>query len=194
MIDQHSNLAEKFIKKGFWLYFFSFIMAPIGYIVKIMISGDISVSELGIIYGILSLIILLAAYNDLGLTDSLSYFIPKYIQEKRYDKVKTILVYTIIAQLITGSSIAAFFYFGAEFISTYYFGNSEAIESLKIFAFFFLGINIFQVISTFFMSIQNTFYNKVVEFLRMLFVLISCLFIFFSDLGNIVYYSYTWII
>jgi hypothetical protein len=50
MIDQHKTLSEKFIKKGFWLYLFSFIIAPIGYIIKIIISGELSVSELGILY------------------------------------------------------------------------------------------------------------------------------------------------
>jgi hypothetical protein len=46
MIEQHKTLSEKFIKKGFWLYLFSFIIAPIGYVIKIIISGNISVSDL----------------------------------------------------------------------------------------------------------------------------------------------------
>jgi hypothetical protein len=50
MIDQHSSLAEKFLKKGFWLYLFSFIIAPIGYVIKIVISGELTVSEVGILY------------------------------------------------------------------------------------------------------------------------------------------------
>jgi hypothetical protein len=46
MIEQHKTLSEKFIKKGFWLYLFSFIIAPIGYVIKIIISGNISISDL----------------------------------------------------------------------------------------------------------------------------------------------------
>jgi hypothetical protein len=65
MIDQHNSLAEKFLKKGFWLYLFSFIIAPIGYIIKIIISGELTVSEVGILYGIISLITMISAYNDL---------------------------------------------------------------------------------------------------------------------------------
>jgi hypothetical protein len=53
------------------------------------------------LYGIISLITLLSAYNDLGMTDSLNYFIPKFITDKRYDKVKSILVYAFIAQMTT---------------------------------------------------------------------------------------------
>jgi hypothetical protein len=65
MIDQHTSLSEKFLKKGFWLYLFSFIIAPMGYVIKIILSGELEVSEVGIIYGIISLIVMLSAYNDL---------------------------------------------------------------------------------------------------------------------------------
>jgi len=45
MIDQYASLGEKFLKKGFWLYLFSFIIAPMGYIIKIIISGELTVEE-----------------------------------------------------------------------------------------------------------------------------------------------------
>ncbi|MCD5380397.1 oligosaccharide flippase family protein, partial [Candidatus Gracilibacteria bacterium] len=194
MIDQHSSLAEKFLKKGFWLYLFSFIIAPIGYIIKIIISGEISVSELGILYGIISLITLLSSFNDLGMSESLMHFIPKYITEKKYNYVQSLLVYAFLAQTISGILIACFFYFGADFIATNYFKSDQAIQALKIFAFFFIGINIFQIIEKFFLAIQNTFYSKLIEFVRMGFILISVIFIFFGDLGNLINYSYSWVI
>lgn len=65
MLNSSESLSEKFIKKGFWLYFFTFIIAPIGYIVKVMISRDLSVEEVGILYGIISFLMLLSVYNDL---------------------------------------------------------------------------------------------------------------------------------
>lgn len=194
MIEQHGSLAEKFLKKWVWLYLFSFIIGPIGYIIKIIISGELSVSEVWILYGIMSLMILISAYNDLWLTDSLNFFIPKYISESRYDKVKTILTYTLIAQFLTGISIACFFFFAADFIATSYFKDIAAIGALKAFAFFFLGINMFQMIHTFFLAIQNTLLHKLVELIRMWFVLISTLIFFFLDMKTLTYFSYSWII
>ncbi|MDP2090221.1 MAG: oligosaccharide flippase family protein [Candidatus Gracilibacteria bacterium] len=194
MIEQHNSLSEKFIKKGIWLYLFSFIIGPLGYIIKIIISTELSVSEVGILYGIISLITLVSAYNDLGLTDGMNYYIPKFITENRYDKVKSILAYTIIAQLITGMSIALFFFFGSEYIANSYFKDPVAGDILKIFALFFLGINIFQVISTFFMVIQNTFYNKILDFSRTIFMLLFILFLYYFDIANIINISYIWLI
>lgn len=194
MIDQHESLSEKFLKKGFWLYLFSFIIAPIWYIIKIIISWELTVSEVWILYWIISLVTLISAYNDLWMTESLKHFIPQFVTKKRYDKVKSILFYAFVSQIITSLFIAAFFFFWADFISNSYFKTDAAKEILKVFALFFIGINIFQVISTFFIAIQNTFLNKLTELIRMWFVMISVLFIFFYDLSSLINYSYTWII
>jgi len=195
MIEQHKSLSEKFLKKGFWLYLFSFIIAPIWYIIKIIISGELTVSEVWILYWVVSLIILLSAYNDMWLTDSMNYFVPKFITDKRYDKVKSIITYALITQITTWIIIASFFMFWADYIAINYFKTESASYILKVFSFFFLWINLFQIISTFFLVVQNTFYHKIVELIRILSTLFFVLLIFFTDIpSNIVNYSYTWII
>ena len=194
MIDAHKSLSEKFLKKGFWLYFFGFIIAPMAYIIKIIVSNELQVEEVWIIYWILSLIMILSAFNDFWITESLKHFIPEFVNEKRYDKVKTLLVYAFIIQSITGWIIAAFFYFWAPFIAASYLKTDLATWSLKIFAFFFLWINIFQTIHTFFLSIQNTFYNKLIDLVRTTTVMIWILSVLFLDIGSLENYSYAWIV
>ena len=194
MIDQHNSLAEKFLKKWFWLYLFSFIIAPIWYIIKIIISGELTVSEVGILYWIISLIVMISAYNDLGMSESINHFIPQFVAEKRYDKVKTILVYAFIAQMSTGITIAAWFVLWADWLALNYFKSESAIIALKIFAFYFLGINVIQILSMFFSSIQNTFAQKIIELIRMWFTLIATIGIFFFDMSSLINYSYAWII
>ena len=39
-------LKNKLIRNGFWLYFFQFIVAPAGYLIKIMISKELSVEDI----------------------------------------------------------------------------------------------------------------------------------------------------
>ena len=51
-IQQDIPLKEKLIKKGFWLYFLSFIMAPTGYLIKMMISRTLSVEDIGLFYSV----------------------------------------------------------------------------------------------------------------------------------------------
>lgn len=194
MIDQHNSLAEKFLKKWFWLYLFSFIIAPIWYIIKIIISGELTVSEVWILYGIISLVTMISAYNDLGMSESMQYFLPKFISEKRYDKVKTLLLFAFFIQIITSLIIVVIFYFGSTFIAENYFKTLAAKETLQVFAFFFLGLNFFQTLSQFFLAVQDTFAHKWTEFLRMWFIMLSVLFIFLWNWWSLLEYSYSWLV
>lgn len=193
MIDQHASLAEKFLKKGFWLYFFSFIIAPIGYVIKILVSQDLSVSEVGILYGVISIVTLLSAFSDFWIRESLSYFIPRFEEQRRPDRIKSLLVFWFIVQLITGLFIFTLLFFWADFIAQNYFKSDTATSILKVFSFFFLGINLFQLINNFFMAVQNTFLQKLTELIRMWFVMLSIISIYFLDIWNILLYSYSWI-
>ena len=111
MFNQSESLGEKFIRKGFWLYFFSFISAPIGYILKIIFSYNLTIDELGILYGVISLVGLLTVYHDLGLTESLNFFLPKYIVKNDWVRVKSLLFYAFIAQVVSSLIIGSILYF-----------------------------------------------------------------------------------
>ncbi len=65
MIKNDESLKEKFVRKGFWIYLFSFVIGPIGYVTKMILSSELSVEQIGVFYGIISLIALVGTYNDL---------------------------------------------------------------------------------------------------------------------------------
>ena len=113
MLNHTESLAEKFIRKGFWLYLFSFLVGPLGYIVKIILSADLTVEEIGLLYGILSLIGLLAVYHDLGLTESLNFFLPKFIVKKDWTRFKSLVAYSLGAQVITSTLIGLILFFSS---------------------------------------------------------------------------------
>jgi O-antigen/teichoic acid export membrane protein len=77
------------------------MVAPIGYIIKVLISNTMSIEDVGIFYSVLGLIMLVSVYNDLGLTEALQYFLPKYWIEKKHNHYKTIIYLTRIIQFIT---------------------------------------------------------------------------------------------
>lgn len=142
MLNSSESLAEKFIRRGFWLYLFSFLIGPLGYIVKIILSADLSVEEIGLLYGILSLVGLLSVYHDLGLTESLNFFLPKFIVQKDWTRFKSLLVYSLGAQLITSTIIGLVLFFSAGYLAEHYFRSIEAVGVIQIFCLFFFGMNI----------------------------------------------------
>lgn len=148
-------LKTKLLRNGFWLYLFAFIGAPTGYIIKMLIAQSLSLGEIWIFYSILGIIALLSAYNDLGLTEALQYYLPHYIIDKKNQKAKSIIIYTILLQFISGIIVWWSLYFWAERLNTRYFKNENAVKILQIFSLYFIIFNIHQVLNSLFISIQK---------------------------------------
>jgi O-antigen/teichoic acid export membrane protein len=192
MLSNKETLSEKFIKKWFWLYFFTFLAGPLWYFVKVLISRDLSIEEVGIIYWVISFISLLAAYGDLGFTESLSYYLPKYIVKNDYARWKYILKIVLSSQIICSLTIYLLIFVWAPWLSKYYFKN-DIVEILQIAWLFFIGSNLLHFAKSLFLSAQDTKLQNGSEFFRLVVTAIGVSILFFSDLGNTKFYMMAWI-
>lgn len=186
---QDQPLWEKLIKKWFWLYLFSFLVAPAGYIIKVLISNSVSVADVWVLYSVVGLIWLLSVYNDLGLTESLQYFLPRYWIKKQYNYIKTSLYLSLFAQFSTGLLIVLLLWFGAPWLAQNYFHSPSAEVILRYFCFYFLGINLFQILQSVFVAFQNTFSFQFVDFVRMRSIVWFTFFFFVTWRQSIEWYS-----
>ncbi|EKE29794.1 MAG: polysaccharide biosynthesis protein [uncultured bacterium (gcode 4)] len=193
MIDSTETLSQKFVRKWFWLYVFSFLAWPIWYFIKIILSHDLSVEEIGILYWVVSLVSLLTVYHDLWLTESLNFFLPKFIVENDYKRFKSVLAYAMLAQIPTSLIIGWLLYFWSDFLAINYFHTSKAAEVLRIFCLFFIWMNLYSIISTVYWASQNTKYQKWIELIRMLAILAITLVFFLTWNWTLNHYSWNWI-
>lgn len=187
-------LGQKLIKKWFWLYFFVIITAPLWYLAKVIVSNTLSVEEVGIFYSVIGLVLLLSSYNDLWLTEALQYFIPKYWIERQYGKYKSIVIMTLIAQLVSGIIIWWLLYFGAGWLAQNHFHSPLAIETVKLLAWYFIWINIIQVLYSIFYSFQDTFSQGLIEFVRMFTIFWFSIIFWLTKSITLNHFSLAWII
>ena len=193
---QDETLSQKLIKKGFWLYLFSYLVAPAGYLVRLLISNspEVSVQDLGVLYSIISLIAFLNVYNDLGLTESLQYFLPKFWIRKEYNHIKTSIWLSLGTQILTSLFIVWGLLLGNERLANNYFHSEHAETILQYFCIYFLGINLFQTLQSIFIAFQKTFEYQVIDFVKMRSIVWFTAFCFFSGRQSIERYSLNWLI
>ncbi len=160
-------LKQKLVRKGFWLYFLTFLSAPTGYLIKIMVSQSLPIADFGLVYGILSLMTILTTYNDLGLTEALQYYLPKFLLWKKYKEAKSLLVTTRIVQFISGVVVGVLLIVFIPFLTTHYFHHPATGDMLKIFALYFLIINFYQVLQSLFIAVQDVKRTYWVEVIRL---------------------------
>jgi stage V sporulation protein B len=188
------TLAKKFVQKWFWIYLFTFLIAPLGYITRMAISRDLNVSEVWMLYWVFSFIWLLSAFNDFGCTESLNYFLPKYIIKNEFGKAKYLLKFTFTIQLITSISIGWVIFYSAPWLAENYFNSPEITDILKVATLFFIWVNLTHITTILLSISQNMKILKGIDFLRALFMVTGVFILYFADIGDLLHYSWIWII
>ena len=190
---KEESLASKLISKGFWLYFFSYLVGPIGYFTRVIISNSLSVEDVWILYSIIGFIWLLSSYSGLGLWVSLSYFLPKYYIKNKMDSIKTTILMNFGVQIITSIIVIFVLFFGSNWLSIHYFHSPESAQILKYFCIYFLWTNLLSLFQQIFISFQDTFNNKSTDFIRLTSVFLFTLFFFLTQRWDVTHYSLAWI-
>lgn len=190
-MSNHSYFSG-LLKKNLWIYFFSFLIAPAGYIVKIVMTGTLSQEDYGIFVAVISFVMILGAYNDFGMADSLNFFLPEHIHKKNKIKITQTLSIALVTQIFSSSILAIILYFFADFLALYYFKAPSSGVILHIFIVFFFVDNIFRSINVFFQSLQDTKLQKLTDFLRNFFQLILIIGVAFFGGANVVNYAWAY--
>lgn len=187
-------LAKKLLRKWFWTYVLSLLVAPTWYFIRIIVSNDIPVHDVGLIYSIISFVLLISIYNDLGLSESLQYYLPKYRIERAYSKYKTLLFTTLLFQFLSGICIGAALRFGADRLALHYFHSPHAVDVLHIFVIYFFAINIFQLLSSIYVAFQDIIREKIIDCVRMYTVLGGTIFLRTTHTLTIYSFASIWLI
>lgn len=193
-ILQEESLFHKLINKWFWAYLFVVFTSPLWYLIRLLASNTLSVADIGIIYWVISLFGLLSCYNDLGLTESMCYFLPKYRLEGKKWQIKNTIWLSFFMQMITWIIIFCLLFFNAERLAIYHFHAVEATNVIKIMSFYFLWTNLIQVCNSVFVAFQDTFSSWLVQFSNLISVLIFSIIFRIGASFNVSLFALAWII
>jgi O-antigen/teichoic acid export membrane protein len=145
------------------------------------------------IYGVISFVTLLGALNDLGCTESLNYFLPKYIINHEYGRAKYLLKITLIMQALSSIAIAAILFVLAPWLASTYFHEPLLIDILRISGLYFVGINMFHLATVIFSVSQDTKLQKGMEFLKILSTALATCLVFYFGFDRVEPYMWAWV-
>lgn len=154
------------IKNTFWMYFITFLIAPMQYIVRILIAKNLPLQEVGLVYAMLGLTGILAIYNDLGFREAIWYFYPRYLANKDYSKSKTILILTLIIQLVSSCVLAVLLRYFADSIAIHYLKYPSASLVIKMFSGYLFFNILYHFIDNIFLLYQDAFINKIISLIN----------------------------
>lgn len=184
-------LKKRVLTAAFWTYLFVFIAVPLGLLIRLMYARALSPEEFGLFYAAFGFLTFLSIFNDLGLSESLVYFLPRFIAKKKFQNARDATIMALGTQLITAVLTALVLWFVAPFLAESYFRNPVALPVLRSFLLFFLFYNVANTIMRAFQGLQKDRYYASLDPARLILVfLFSILAILLG--GDIIWLSLSW--
>lgn len=181
-------------KKNFYIYYImSFMIIPLGFFLRILYSKTLSITEFGLIYSIIGFFTFISAFVQFGLTQSLQYYIPKFYLKKKFDDIRNSLFMSIsfVFSLVLVCLVLIFMF--KSFLATNYFKSDLFSDYIFIFFIFFLGNNLLNIISYYYVSMEKVIYSQLLYFFQNSFILIfSFLFFWFGFENLFGFYVLAW--
>ncbi len=174
-------------KNNLFLVYIITILAGIGgYLIRILFARELTVSEYGLFYAVYALIFFFAPFRDLGLTESMLFYVNKYLVKRDKKRIKEVVLISLIPQLILGVILSIVFILSSHFLAVHYFRNIIAQRIIIIFAILFSFQTLLPTISYLFDALHEFTTEKILNVSLMTLVFIFSLILFQELPKNIV--------
>lgn len=165
-------LSIRIIKGSSVVLLFTTATAPLGYLVRMMLSRTLSIEMYGLYFAMISFFSFFVTYTDLGFGYSLSYFFPKFYRKKDYRTCWNLYTYDQLIVFGTSLTLSAVLYVSASWLAHQYFKVPEAESLIKIFCVYFIANSIVSALNKLYNGLQKEVYYASMELIRFLFLII----------------------
>lgn len=172
---RHSNLKKELIIGTTVSLIGSITIGIINYLIRRTLALNLEISEYGYVYTIISLLSLILAFTDLGLSKALSIqAAPLYAQQK-YDHLKSLFSVAFITKLLIGILIAIVLTVSYPILENI-FHYQQGHPIFMVFLLWFICTNCLGVSTAFLEASQNFLLKNVFLFIRYFTTLLFILF------------------
>ena len=121
-----TNYSKKLVQGTTIIILFMVFSSILGYALKFIFARNLDVEEIGLFYSVLGFVSFFIFFRDIGLSESLIYFIPRFIVEKAKSKIKSSLLFTISVQSLMGGFFFILVFILSSFLTKNYFKDPRA--------------------------------------------------------------------
>ncbi len=117
---ENQNYLKRTASGVFFVFLFGVLGAIVSYLLRFVLTSNLTPTDYGLFYASLSLIGLFGLFKNLGLGGSLVYHISKFKAEKKFKKLKASIFTIFFIRLFPALIITIILFFGAEFLAINY--------------------------------------------------------------------------
>ncbi len=167
--------AGRAIRGTLLLFILSLFSSGLAYLLRIILARNLTPAEYGLFYSILSLFALLAIFQHLGLNDALIKYLAEFHAQGQKIFAKSAIIQTLIFQFLTAGILFILGMIFAPTLAQHYYQTPTAIPIIRWLAFSILLSPLELIFAATFVGFQKINYFSIMNFLRMLFLIITSL-------------------
>ncbi len=157
--------------RGAGIIFFTHLFASIfGYLLRLLLARELTVSEYGLVYAIFALFGVVAIVPQ-GFRQTLSKYVAEFKVKKQFDKIKGSIIIIFIIQILSTFILGMIFIILAQVIATHYLNIDSAYPLIITYAIALILTPIYTIFFGIFRGFQTMKYYSLVDLYKMIFVL-----------------------
>lgn len=163
------------ISLSFFLILFG---AFLGYLFRRTLAIELSVSDYGLFFSMITFFSFFMLFIDLGLEQAATKYIVEFRLKNKLNSIHSLVLSVLSFQLFLSFLFFLIFFIFADFLAINYFHSPSAGLYLKLLSFWFLTTPFVTFIAYILLGFQRTTWYTALDFFRMLFLLIFTLIYF----------------
>jgi len=172
-MPEPKDYAKRLVK-GSTIVFTAFIASEvIGVFLRMILARSLTVAEYGLFYAIYAFISLFALFRDPGISSSLTKHIAEFTVHKRFAKIKSSIVFSLVVQVTAGLIISAVLFIFSDYIALAIFKTPIASLPLRILSVWFLVEAFRSLLSSMSQGFQNMPILALLNFSNVLLIFLS---------------------
>src|SRR3989344_6023328 len=177
--------AKSLFKGGVTVSTLTIIGIFLGYILRLYLARNFSVTDFGLFYAIMAFVSLFVLFRDFGLTLTLSRFISEFHEKKKKKDIKSAIITVLFIETALSIVVMLPIIIFSDFIAINYFKTISASLPLKILSFSFIVSTPLLVFHSVLQGLNKMAHYSILEPLRNFFVLISTILLLYLGVVGI---------
>ncbi|PIN86300.1 hypothetical protein COV19_05830 [Candidatus Woesearchaeota archaeon CG10_big_fil_rev_8_21_14_0_10_44_13] len=181
MRKEKTHYTKKAVRSSAIIFIMSMLAAFLAYLLRLLLARNLTPAEYGLFYSIFSLFGFMAIFRDFGLGSALVKHIAEFNVKKKYQQIKSSIVFVMGFQLVCSFIISSILFLLSDYLAINFFKEPSASLFIRIFALMFFIMPLERVLIYSLQGFQKMVYLSLDEFLRMLLIISATYVLFIYD-------------
>lgn len=170
-----TNYAKTVVTGTIIVFAFSMSAAFLGYLIRFLLSKNLSIEEFGLFYAVFAFIGLISIFKTMGLDKAIVKYIPEFVQQNENTNIKNAIAYTLLVTIAINVLMIGVLYLIADYLSLHLFKTEAARPVILLLGVAYFFDNIMFVVKNSFQGFKNMKLFSGIDFFKFTAILVIVL-------------------